>query len=220
MKKILIIVAIAVFSLFSFSACVYAETDVLAESVSYAETRLLYGDAENYSVEIRVGFYEDIRANDGKVGELKPFVNIAVIPLSAGAEPESITYSYVGTEGTLERSAVRYAYSAKLATDQVSSEIKLVINGEETLVELTDVTSGYIDYKEAIAIASSEFREIIEKETAEGVFMRETQVRIMRDTVGGKPFYYYVAAVKQGEDFPSAAVLIDPASKKAVAKRT
>lgn len=219
MKKFLIIVAIAALTVCILTGCVTPEADTLAESVSYVEKALYHGDADGYAVEITVGAAEEPRVTDGKVGELKPFIKIAVIPLSAGAETESITYSFSGTEGELERSLTRYSYETTLKSDAVSAEIKLVINGDEQTVALNDVTSGYIDWKEAVKIAGAEFAGIIEKETAEGIFMRETQVRITRNTLGGKPFYYYVAAVKPDEEFPSAAALIDPETKKAVAVR-
>ena len=219
MKKFLFTVAICVLTVLALSACT-PETDVLLDSVSYAEKQLYHGEIEGFAVEITVGDTEDPRSCDGKVNELRPFVKISVIPLNAGVIIDTLTYSFGGTEGALERSPARYEYTATLNTDSVSTEIKLTLNGEENVVALTDVTAGYIDWKEAVQLAGNEFSAIIEKETAEGVFMRETQVRIMRDTLGGKPFYYYVAMVAPDDDFPSAAALIDPTTKKVVAKRT
>lgn len=220
MKKFLFTVAICVLTVLALTGCATPETDVLLDSVSYAEKQLYHGEFEGFAVEITVGDTEEPRTNDGKVNELKPFVKISVIPLNAGVTIDTLTYSFGGTEGALERSPARYEYAATIHTDTVSTEIKLTLNGEENTVSLTDVTAGYIDWKEAVKLAGNEFSAIIEKETAEGVFMRETQVRIMRNTLGGKPFYYYVAMVKPDDDFPSAAALIDPTTQKVVAKRT
>lgn len=220
MKKFLFIVAICVLTVVSLSGCVTPETDVLLDSVSYAEKQLYHGEFEGFAVEITVGDTEEPRANDGKVNELKPFVKISVIPLNAGVTIDTLTYSFGGIEGALERSDVRYEYAAMLSASSVSTEIKLTLNGEENVVSLTEVTAEYIGWKEAVKLAGEEFSAIIEKETAEGVFMRETQVRITRNTLGGKPFYYYVAMVAPDDDFPSAAALIDPTTKKVVAKRT
>ncbi len=222
MKKFLLTVAICVLTVLtlSLSACTPAETDVLLASVSYAEKQLYHGEFEGFSVELTVGNSEEPRSNDGKVNEQQPFVKIAVVPLNAGVTIDTLTYSFCGMEGALEQSPARYEYAATINTSSVSTEIKLTLNGEENVVALTEVTAGYIDWKEAVKLAGNEFAGIIEKETAEGVFMRETQVRIMRNTLGGKPFYYYVAMVAEGDDFPSAAALIDPTTQKVVAKRT
>lgn len=220
MKKFLIIAAIFVLSVATLTGCVTPQTDVLLDSVSYAEKQLYHGEFDGFSVEITVGDTEEPRAADGKVNELKPFVKISVIPLNAGVTVDTLTYSYGGAEGALERSAVRYEYAATLSSASVSAEIKITVNGEENVVSLTDVTAGYPDWKDALKTAGKEFSAIIEKETAEGVFMRETQVRIMRNTLGGKPFYYYVAMVAPDDDFPSAAALVDPTTGKVVAKRT
>lgn len=220
MKKFLFAAAICILAAAALSGCVTAGTDVLLDSVSYAEKQLYHGEFEGFAVEITVGDAKDARAADGKVNELKPFVKISVIPLNAGVTIDSLTYSFAGTEGALERSDVRYEYAAILSSSAVSSEIKLTLNGEENAVALTEITAEYIDWQEAVKLAGKEFAAIIEKETAEGVFMRETQVRITRNTLGGKPFYYYVAIAAPDDGFPSAAALVDPVTKKVVAKRT
>lgn len=220
MKKILSIV-IAIILVLGMSACELIDESDSMKDVSDLQEYLLVGNSDNYYVEVYGGKREFPLLIDGAVGKVKPYLKIKV--LAKGGDTTGDYKYHIGVnekafDGTLSREVASGCYSVSIDAKDIADEYALTIehnNKKEIITVKSCKASNMITFAEARKIAETELHDEILK-LAENDNKYEMYIKFIEGAVGTKEFFWYVAYIDDGKVI---ACLIDPVSKKVVAKK-
>lgn len=229
MKKSIVTLATAImlFTALALAGCTgggggSVKEPELAPFVSYEESAYLAAMGEQYNVEIIYFRSESPKRLDGKVSSpIVQKIRISYVPLKLGGIDEAVTFTYLGVTEKLSKSPIRYELFAEFETEfdlsaPPETTLALNIEGQEEHVGLAYVSADSMTAAEALNVATKELYDALKAEIDAG-FAREISVKIIPDELGKNPFYYYVSFYASPDKF--SAVLIDPVSKKVVAKK-
>lgn len=221
-KKIALIACIVL--IVSLTAALLAacdnKTDGEASDISRSVSALYTGGNEDFVVSIEQGRREDPFIADGKVSDVKDFVELSVTPLSVNTYEEIAYVISDGTEngqtltGTLTGNTFG-EFRTEIPLDFVPAYITLTA-GEQTVgLELGNVLDGKLTAADAVNVAKKQFAERIAEEEAAGKAAREIYVKLI--TGDRETYYFYVSFIGEGTDYWAA--LINPTDGTVVSEK-
>lgn len=221
-KKIALIVCIVL--LVSCTAALLAacdnKTGAEASDVSRSVSALYTGGGEDFVVSIEQGRREDPFIADGKVSEVKDFVELTVTPLSVNTYEEIAYVISDGAEngqtlsGTLTGNTFG-EFRTEMPLGFVPASITLTAGEQTSEFELSNVLDGTLTAEDAVNVAKKQFAERIAAEEAEGKAAREIYVKLI--TGDRETYYFYVSFIGEGTDYWAA--LINPADGTVVSEK-
>lgn len=217
MKRVISIIICIVLAL-SFVGCASDQDKESLKNVSLLRKYYLVGNSDNYFVEMYGGKRESPLIVDGSSGKLKDYVKIKVL-VKNSAEGDYTYHIGINEEeyaGTLTKEVAGGCLVANISATDLESEylLKITFNNKTEEIKLTSkITPTMISYAEAREIAEKELKEVKSNFGDE----YEVYIKFVEGEKGTFKYYWYVAFIN-GEKI--CACLIDPESKKIIAKRS
>ncbi|NCA66825.1 MAG: hypothetical protein EOM87_02030 [Clostridia bacterium] len=195
------------------------------DNISYIQTALYTGQSLNFTVSVTKGRSEQLFIADGKVGELKEFNTLTVVPLNIDLLNNSYNYKLIGENGELEGSLAKdnfgASYNAELSditTIGTLTSITIIAVSIEDEICLVNKLADMLDAMEALEIARDSLEEQIVSETVDNEMQREIYIKLINDAKNPtSPYYWYIAYIASPTDYWT--VLIDPSNGEIVSKK-
>lgn len=229
MKKLsltfITIILIAVFAV-GFSACNKKGSSIdLSANISYAETHKYVGEDENFKVSVTAGIREQMFIADGVATNVAEFATVSVMPQKSDLLTKEYTYALTADggefSGTLERDPVTHAFVASVELSNLKDSLqnlKIYYDSNEVEIPLENKMTGKISYMQALDIAITEFRQLIDANLTDNVLPREIIVKLIRDKRNpDSPYFWYVSFIAADSNY--WAILLDPVSGEVVTKK-
>ena len=223
------IILVLALSLALFVGCKKApeqEKSPLEKRVSTYHDDVYVGGNDDFTVSFITGEGEKLIVIDGEVGDLAPFATLTVTPLSASLFNNAYSYLLKGEHGEktgeLTKDVVGAFFTAEVAgAKEIGKILSVTIRAEgvsESEVTLTDKLDGALTWKEILAIAGEELKDVIAAESDTGNLEREIYVKLVNAlSAEDAPYYYYVSFIKSPSDY--WALLLDPVTGKVISKK-
>lgn len=227
MKKKVILVLSLVVSFIALSCVLTAckeemsELEKFQEKISYRQDSLFAASDDSFVVSLSGGVSEQDFIIDGKVGQVKAWTQLRVMPKNTLLAQKTYTYKLIGDKGEIAGQLVKemlgVGFAASISDlNAIGTPSQVVIESEELKAELplTDCMQG-IKADKALEIAIGEFRTQID--ASEDGVNREIYIKYINDRHNPQsPYCWYVSFIASNEDF--WAVLIS-SDGKVISKR-
>lgn len=220
MKKRIFVITTAICVLtalcFSLAAC-NRNPDKDKTNVSRLTTAFYVGENDTFAVSVDVGKREKDFIADGVATNVEDFREITVLPLKTN-NYESLSFSLLAEGKTLEGTLAVNSYgeyTATVALNFVPTSVEITFGTTTQHIELNNVLADALTPEDVINIAKTEFRALIDAESASGELKREIYVKVITgDRIN---YYYYVSFIGEGTDY--WAMLIEPVSGNVISRR-
>ena len=225
-KKVLIF-AMFVFSLVTFSACGSSKFDIQKHLIEKRENLFVASD-NLYSVTFSTGMREKDYNLDGTVNELIPF-GVLTLCRNDNNPLANDTYTYVvkiddkSYTGFLEKNPTDNSYSADLEVSTTGKEVintQISFTGYSFNQDMSNVTNDFeVDTNCALKIAEKTLKDEIKNITSNKNVKIEVVMKTVKDYSSSelKNYYWYVGVVSTNGD--TLGVLIDVNSGEIIAKK-
>lgn len=219
MKKVICILLVLALML-SFSACGVKTDNENMENVSKLQNYYYVGNSDNYYAELRGGKTEKPKVVDGIAGKMVDYVTIRVLPKSCkdGDYKYHIGINEKEYDGTLTKEVIGGYYTVTIDANELEGDYVLTImyeNKSEQITMKSCIKEDMMTWSEARQMAEEELKPELEKMQESGGY--EIQIKFIEGETASGQFYWYVSFMN---DKKLVACLINPTTKKIVAKRT
>ena len=198
----------------------------LEKRVSTYHDAVYVGANEDFNASFITGEGEKLIVIDGEVGDLAPFATLTVTPLSASLFNNTYSYVLKGENGErtgdLAKDVVGAFFTAEVENaKEIGKILSVTVRAEgvsESEISLANKLDGALTWKEILAAAGEELKDVITAESDTGNLEREIYVKLVNAlSAEDAPYYYYVSFIKSPSDY--WALLLDPVTGKVISKK-